>query len=440
MKEEMLNLADWVTKTARASGADDSRVTINSERFIEISYRERKPENIREASTRGLNLEIYVTGRYSSQSTSDLRKESLKKFITNALTTTKLLAEDPYRSLPDPKYYEGREKFNLELTDPEYLNFSVENRHNLVKTIEEACLSRGGERVISVSAMTYDTHLSLVQMTSNGFEGSSDSTVYYAGASLTARDEGNRRPSGSESAMSVKRKDLPHPELIGQEAARRALEMLGAKKIKTEKMPVIIENRIVPRILSGFISAMFGRNIQQRQSFLAEKKGQKVTSESLTLIDDPFLKSGLSSRLFDSDGLPAKKRVLIEEGILKEFYIDWYYSRKLNCEPTTGSPSNLIIHEGKRSLEEIMKDIGRGILITGFIGGNSNSTTGDMSIGIFGKLFENGEFVQPVAEMNIADNHLIFWKKLVEIANDTWIYSDWRTPSLVFQDVIVSGE
>lgn len=184
---------------------------------------------------------------------------------------------------------------------------------------------------------------------------------------------------------------------------------------------------------------MSGRNIQQKQSFLADKKGQKIASEHLTLIDDPLVVGGLGSRLFDGDGFAAKKRVMIESGVLKEFYINWYYSRKLGCEPTTAEDSNLIIPPGKRSVEEIMKDLGRGILITGFLGGNSNSTTGDASIGITGKLFEEGEPVQAVAEMNIAGNQLEFWHKLSEVANDPWIYSSQRTPSLVFTGVVVAG-
>ena len=222
-------------------------------------------------------------------------------------------------------------------------------------------------------------------------------------------------------------------------AATRTLDLLGAKKIKTETMPIIIENQNVPRILGGLLSAMSGRSIQQKQSFLADKKGQKIASERLTLIDDPLLVGGLSSRPFDGDGFAAKKRTLIESGVLKDFFVDWYYSRKLSWEPTTGDSSNLVIPPGTRSVKEIMKDLGRGILITGFIGGNSNSTTGDSSVGIIGRLFEKGEPVQAVAEMNIAGNHLEFWKKLAEAANDPWPYSSMRTPSLVFTDVVVSG-
>ncbi len=119
--------------------------------------------------------------------------------------------------------------------------------------------------------------------------------------------------------------------------------------------------------------------------------------------------------------------------------MDWYYGRKLGWEPTSGDPSNLIIPPGKRSVAEIMKDLGRGIFITGFIGGNSNSTTGDASIGIIGQLFEKGKPVQAVAEMNIADNHLKFWQRLTEVGNDPWLFSPIRTPSVVFSDVVVSG-
>ncbi len=150
-------------------------------------------------------------------------------------------------------------------------------------------------------------------------------------------------------------------------------------------------------------------------------------------------RADLGSRYYDSDGFPARKRELLTEGILNEFLVDWYYSRKLGWEPTSGSLSNIIIPPGVRSVQDIIRDLERCILITGFIGGNSNSTTGDFSVGIIGKLFEKGSFVRNVAEMNIADNHLNFWNKLVEVANDPWIYSQARLPSLVFDDVVVAG-
>jgi PmbA protein len=439
MKQELYDLAAKAIKIAKSAGADDCRVSIGGERFVEIGYRERKPENIKEASTKGLRVEIFVDKRYSSQSTSDLRPESLKTFIENAVASTRLLAEDPFRTLPDPKYYQGRQEVDLKQYDPDYEKVTPESRHSFVKAIEEGCLDKGGDKVISVTAGGYDSHSEQLLMTSNGFDGYQEASVFYGFAEMTAKDEGDRRPAEYSVAVALSRKALPKPEDIGAEAAMRTLIMLGAKKIKTETLPIIIENRVVARFGDGFMQAMFGRSIQQKQSFLADKKGQKVASNVLTLIDDPFIPGALGSGTFDGEGMTAKKRVMIDAGVLKEFYVDWYYSRKLGWEPTTGSPSNVIVPPGKRSVKEIMKDLGRGILITGFIGGNSNSTTGDTSIGITGQLFEKGEPVHPVSEMNIADNHLKIWQRLAEAANDPYLYSQQRLPSLVFTDVVVSG-
>lgn len=439
MNKEMLDLVAWVIKATKSAGADNCKVNLDSNRSIEISYRDRKPENIKEASTKALNIEVFVNGRFSIQSTSDLRKGALQDFIANAVAATKLLAEDPLRTLPDPKYYQNRAELDLELVDPAYKFFTPANRHDMAKAMENACLREGGEKVISVTAQEQDGYQESLQMTSNGFEGFAQGTYYAAYAEMTAKDEGDRRPNSYSYAVAVSRKDLPKSEVIGVQAAQRTLAMLGAKKIKTETLPVIIENQNVGRIFGGFLGAMFGRSIQQKRSFLADKKGQQIASKHLTLVDDPFIKSGLGSRLFDSDGFSAQKRTMIEAGVLKEFFVDWYYSRKLGWEPTSGSPANLAIPPGQRPVSAIMKDLGRGILITGFIGGNSNPTTGDTSIGISGQLFEKGEPVQAVAEMNIADNHLKFWNKLIEVANDPFLYSAQRFPSLVFENVVVSG-
>ena len=372
-------------------------------------------------------------------STSDLRKSALRDFIGRAVSQTKLLAEDPFRSLPDPKYYRGRQNPDLEMVDPEYKSWKPESRHAFVKAIEDACLTKGGDKVISVTANTTDGHSESLRMASNGFDGYSEVTYFVGSATMTAKDEGDRRPMDYGAAVALHREDLLKAEEIGNEAARRTLALLGQKKLKTETLPVIIENRVADNAVGGLLSPMSGRAIQQKQSFLADKKGQKIASEVLTLIDDPFVKRGLGSTTFDGDGFATKKRVMFDAGVLKEFYVDWYYSRKLGWEPTTGSSTNLIIPPGKRSITEIMKDLGRGILITGFIGGNSNSTTGDASIGIVGQLFDKGIPVQSVSEMNIADNHLKLWPRLIEVANDPYPYSNQKFPSLVFKDVVVSG-
>lgn len=439
MNKQMYDLCKWVLETAGKAGAKDLRVSLGKNRFVEIQYRDKKPEIIKQATTLQMGIDLFVAGRYSSQNTCDLRKDALKEFISDAVSTTKLIAEDPYRTLPDPKYYKGQANIDLKIADASIDDLSAEQKHAIVKAAENTAWSAGGDKVVTVEAGFNDEFGESVTLTSNGFSGYSSSTGFSIAVSVSVRDDDNRRPEADDYAQCHYHKKLANPETIGDNAAHRALAKLGAKKIATATLPIIIENRNAHRIISGFFEALEGRNIYRKQSFLADKKGQKIGSEKFILVDDPLIPEGQGSRLYDGDGFAAKKRTIIEAGVLKDFYIDWYYSRKLGLEPTSGSTGNMIIPAGTRSVDEIIKDLGGGILVTDFLGGNSNPTTGDFSIGIFGQYFDGGKIVHPVSEMNIADNHLKFWYKLAECANDPWLYSEWRTPSLVFSDVVVSG-
>jgi PmbA protein len=439
MNQELKNLCKWVIDLTEKNGAKECKTTIYKARNVNIRYRKQKPEIIKEATTQGLSLEIFVDGKYSSQSTPDIRKKTMENFILKAIENTRYLEEDPFRTLPDPHYYEGRSEIDLQIMDPAYQGFSADQRHDLVKNIEQLCIEKGGNKLISTQAEFSDQYTELYTLSNNGFEGEAEGTRFGAEVSLTIQDEGDRKPEGFLYVSSRLLDDFPGPEEIAEMVSRDAYQQLGSKKIKTEKLPVIIQNRNAGRILSGLLSAMNGQNLQQKSTFLLNKKDKLIGNKQLTIIDNPLVIRGLGSRLFDSDGFSCIERTMIDEGILRDYYINWYYSRKLECEPTTGGSTNLIIPAGNRSVEEIMKDLGRGILITGVIGGNSNSTTGDFSLGIFGQLFDHGNIVQPLAEMNIADNHLLFWNKLIEIGNDPWKYSSWQLPSLVFKDIVVSG-
>ncbi len=432
-------LADWVIDRTLRAGAKDCKVGMSKTRFVEINYRGRKPEIIREATTQGITLQVFVNNRFAQQSTPDLRKTTLESFINDVISNAKIVEEDPFRTLPDPAYYDGRSEQPLQLEDLEYGKLDPEQRHSMVREVEEACLQQGGDKVISVEAGENDQHYEEYIRTSNGFEGAMTETEYWTGAEMTARDEGDRRPAGYYWVGCRQLDDLPPLSGVGKTAAERTLDLMGAGKIETETLPVIIRNDVVSTVLGGFITAMSGGNIQQQRSFLADKKGQQVASRVFTLIDDPFIPRALGSRYYDGDGFPAKRRELVSQGRVNDFLIGWYYSRKLQCEPTTAGTSNLIIPPGGRTVDEIIKDLGRCILITNFIGGNSNPTTGDFSMGIIGKLYDRGQFVQSVAEMNMADNHLKFWNKLVEAAGDPWVYDTYRMPSLVFDNVLVSG-
>jgi len=437
--DKRLALAGWATKQAIKSKADEARVSVNRQRYVSLEYRDRRVEKLEEATTNSLSLTLYIDGRYSQHRTSDLRKDALAKFIQESVAMTRYLATDPARRLPESKYYSGRKDRDLGLRDSEYHSVEPSARHTVAKAVEAAALAAGGAKVISVTGGYYDTHIEAATVASNGFEGTQEQTAFWAGAEVTAKGDGDKRPVDWWWQGGPQRSFIEDPKMIGKKAALRALARIGSEKLPTQTSSIIIENRSTGRLLGWLGQALSGRNLQQKSSFLEGKKGEQFASPALTITDDPFVEQGQSSRLYDGEGMTAKVMPLFEKGVLKNYYLDTFYARKLEVEPTTGSPSNSVFALGDKDQAGWMKELGKGILITGFLGGNSNSNTGDFSAGIQGFQFEGGEIVKPVAELNIAGNHLSFWKQLLGLGNDPYPFSSRRSPCLVFEDVVVSG-
>ena len=436
--KERLALAEWVIKEALKNGADQATSSISNSRSVEISHRDKKLEKLQESTQNSLNLNIYANQRYSGHSTSDLRKESLEKFIEEAVAATKYLTEDEFRKLPDPKYYPTKFDINLKLVDSDYDKVESSKRVKIAAEIEDAAKSQS-EKIISVAAGYSDGSYESTLVHSNGFSGEGNGTYFSAGAEVSVKDEEGGRPEDWYYATTRYFNELPACEILGKLAAQRALQKIGQKKIESGKYTMLVENRAASRLLSVFQGPMSARAIQQKASWLDGMLEKKIASEKLTVIDDPFVEEGFGSRIFDGEGIAAKKRIMIDKGVLKFYYVDNYYGRKIGMEPTSGSPSNVLFEYGSKSLDEMRKDIKKGILVNGFIGGNSNSTTGDFSFGIVGLLIENGEIVKPVNEMNISGNAKEFWNQLIAMGNDPYPYSSVKVPSILFEDVNFSG-
>ncbi|MCP4713000.1 MAG: TldD/PmbA family protein, partial [Planctomycetes bacterium] len=171
--------------------------------------------------------------------------------------------------------------------------------------------------------------------------------------------------------------DLPDLATIGAEALKRTQDSVGQTKIESAELPMILQNDQARGLLGRMWGALYGSNLQQKNSFLDGKKGTKIGSELLTITDDPTIVRGMGSRYYDGDGIAAKVMPVIENGVLRNYYIDVYYGRKMEVSPTAGGSSNVTFKLGNRSGAEIEKAMDRAILITGFLGGNANSTTGD---------------------------------------------------------------
>src|SRR5512145_1284788 len=208
-QQEFRELASWVIDQTLKAGAKECKVNISKRRSVEINYRERKPEIIKEATTQGLYLDVFYNNRYAGKSTPDFRKSTLEGFITDLIDNARIMEEDPFRTLPDPKYYSGRSSLDLQLSDPDFNKLLPEDRHAMAKVVEDACLKSGGDKVISVEAGENDDTWEEFTKTSNGFEGFNKGTNYSIGASMTLQDEGDRRPNGYYYVSCRYKTDLP---------------------------------------------------------------------------------------------------------------------------------------------------------------------------------------------------------------------------------------
>jgi PmbA protein len=437
-KDEKYSIAKWAMEHALKSGAQQAGVSIYENNSSQVEVREEKIDKLEEANRNNMSIALYVDKKYSSISTNRLNnKEELGRFIEEAIAGTRYLSEDEFRTLPDPSLYYGGGGVDLKTVDPEFRDIDPQDKISMAFSTEKEALGRD-ERVISVTASYRDGMNGSVMVTSNGFEGDSENTYYSLFAEVSVRS-GEARPQARWYDSAVFHGELAG-EGIGSEALKRALDKLGQKKIQSGTMPMIVENRVAGRNLLGpLINALNGRSIQQKNSFLIGMAGEKIGSGLFHLADDPFIISGRGSGYFDREGLATRKRTIIENGILREYFIDTYYGKKLGMEPTSGDTTNLVFQPGDKDLDALVSEVDRGILVTGFNGGNSNGTTGDFSYGIEGFLVEKGKLVQPVAEMNITGNMKQLWANLAAVGSDVYTDSPWLMPSLVFDRVDFSG-
>lgn len=433
---EKYTLADQVIEHALKSGADEVSVSIYDNRRTNIEIRDQQIDSLKESNRNGLSINIYVDKKYSAHSTNRLKKEDLFRFVEEAIAATRFLAEDEYRSLPDPElFYKGGGE-DLGIFDPEIDTITAKAKIDLANQVLNEAYGKD-ERIISVSSYYSDNISNGVMVTSNGFRGDSGNTGVSLTAEVSMKSE-TGRPNAYWYENSLFFDRLKKTD-IGAKALDRVINKLNPRKIESGKYTVIIENRVAGNIASPIYSSLLGSNIYNKQSFLIGKENQAITSPILTVIDDPFIKSGAGSRLFDDEGLAAIKRPIIENGVLRNYYIDDYYGKKLGMKPTSGSSSNIVFSSGNRTLDELIASLKKGVLITGFIGGNSNGSTGDFSFGIEGFLILNGEIVHPVNEMNITGNMNSFWFNLAELGNDNLENESLRIPSLLFENVDLSG-
>ncbi len=436
----LMDVARAAAELARKHGALEAAAAVTRNREVQLSWRDGRLERLSEATTRALTLEVYADGRYAMASSSDLRPDALSRFVDDAVRMARVLAPDPARALPDPRWYLGEERPELDVEDPDLREVTPARRLETVQAIEAAARAApGAGALLSVTADHADTLTETARVHTNGFEGTRRATTFHASASASVQDPDGRRPEDVEYAVTTHRSALPDPAVIGRKAMERTVARIGARKGPTGVRTIVVDPRAAGRLVGAFIAALSAAALQQKRSFLEGKLGHPVASALLGLTDDPLARRGLGSRLFDAEGLAARRFPVVEEGVLRSYYVDQYYGRKLGMDPTTRSPSNLLFAPGVRSQEALLHEVQEGLLVTGFLGGNSNATTGDFSLGLRGFEIAGGRIGPPVGEMNLSGNHLDFWRKLAAVGDDPFPYSSVRVPTLVFEGVMVAG-
>lgn len=430
-------IAAWSLEQAIKQGCQEARVILYEGTDTEFEVRNDQLDRLQQSTEHQLLFHVFVDGRYGSFSTNRLVKEELSPFIREAVEAVRFLAPDPHRKLPDPARYFTGQGADLGLFDPGISNLHPDTKLDLAKAAALEVFDQD-KRVLSVQANWNDGASNSYILSSNGFEGEQAVSYYALSVTVSVKGRGDARPESFwyDQALSY---DELITQGLGKEALSRALAKIGQRKVASGRYTVVVDPQNSVRLLSPVLSALNGAALQQNNSFLREKLGVTLFSDNVTLIDDPHLPRAFGSRWFDNEGVATLMRPIIQQGVLQTYFLDTYHASKMGLTPTISGPSRLVLEPGVNACEAMVASLDKGILITGFNGGNCNSSSGDFSFGIEGFLVENGQRVHPISEMNITGNMLALWAQLAEIGNDPRRNNAYQIPSLRFEGVTISG-
>jgi PmbA protein len=435
-RKELLDTAAAAVDMAKKAGANDAWATATRSRDVSFELRNGKLEKVEDSTSRDLRIRLFVDGRYSAHSTTDLRPDQVKTFVANGVALTRALQPDPHRRLADRALY-PQQLAALELDDTKVGKLERDTRLAWLSAMDARV--SGAPKVISATSSVGDGTMIVAAASSNGFQHAYETTNVGYSVAITL-DDGDKRPEDWMGAFTRHVDTLPAVAGIADEALRLARARLGMTKGPTRRTTMIVDARAAANIVGRLLGPANAGAVQQERSFWRNKLGKSMVSKQLTIVDDPLIPRGLGSRPFDGEGIAAAKLPLIEGGVFQNLYVDTYYGSKLGAKPTTGSGSNRVITLGKRNRDALVAAAKDGIYVTSWLGGNMDATTGDFSLGARGHLIEGGAIGAPIGEMNVTGNIVDLFSRLVELGNDPWKYSSTLAPTLVFEGVQFSGK
>ncbi|MEL0438936.1 TldD/PmbA family protein [Phycobacter sp. K97] len=447
MTQSPETLCHALIEAARKAGADAADAMAADGSSLSIEVREGRLEHAERSEGTDLGLRVFIGQRQAQVSSSDSRPETITAMAERAVAMAREAPEDPYAGLADPaQLAQNWDLAALDLIDPSDEPAPAALQEDALAA-EAACQAIEGITQVQSAAAGYGRH-TVFLATSTGFAGGYTRTGRSTSCTgIAGTGTGMERDYDGDSR--TYQNDLRSPEEIGRTAGERAVARLGARKPKTGSYPVLFDERISSSLIGHLLSAANGAAIARGSSWLKDSLGQQILPAHLSVIEDPHRPRISGSRPFDGEGLPTRRRAIIENGMLTGWTLDLASARKLGMESTANaargigsvpSPSNwnIALTEGDQSRADLIAGMGTGLLVTSLIGSTINPNTGDYSRGASGFWVEKGEISYPVNECTIAGNLRDMLMRIVP-ANDARGYLSRVVPSLLVEGMTLAG-
>jgi PmbA protein len=434
---DLRQIMEDVLKMSREEGASDASVAMNHDRGFSIDVRMGDVETVAFSEDKGVSVTVYIGKRKGGASSTDTSVAALKAMVAAACDIARVSAEDPCFGLADKELMTNNYP-NLDL----YHSWEISPEIAIEQALacERQALSTD-KRIHNSEGVNLSTYVFCHgYANTNGGEGIVNSSRHSVSCSLIAK-EGDSMQRDYDYTTARNAQDLMPLELLAQNAAERAVSRLGAKKIKTQRVPVILSSRLSSGFFSNFIAAISGTNLYRKNSFLLNSLGEKIFPPYINIHEQPHLLRGLGSAPFDGEGVPTRNNVLVKDGEIHQYVLSSYTARKLGFETTanSGGVFNLTIEPTAGNLEELIKKMNTGLLVNELMGSGVNILTGDYSRGASGFWIENGKIQYPVEEITIAENLKNMFQNIIAVGNDLNPNVATRCGSILIAEMMVAG-
>jgi PmbA protein len=451
MMRDYKSLAADLVAALRRQGADACDVMIVASSGFGTNVRLGKIEKLQQSINKGLGLRVFKGGATALTFTTDFTDRSVKDLVAQAMDIVRVSNPDQYNGLA-PKEMLGAFDGRLAMFDESLARMTPERKIELARETEEAGRAFDKRITNSMGAGWSDTTREVTLANSDGFTGQYRTTSASMSVSLLAEENGVKQTDYWYTFNRFASK-LDSPKSVGEEAARRTVRKLGGRKVKSQKVPVVVDPLVASGLADLVFGAASGRSVYRKSSFLVDRAGTEISSPLVTIIDDATIPDGPASRPFDAEGVRSSQVTLVERGVLKSYVCDAYSAKRLSLKPTghaargyqsmpsVGS-SNLYMKAGASDPKEIVRSVKQGLYLTELpsFGQGLNSVTGDFSEGAQGFWIENGELTYPVQEITLAGNLLALLKNIAAVGNDlTFKYGSTAAPTLLLSEVTVGG-